>query len=136
MKKRLLSLLLVCSMLLSLLPVSAFATETQGAAPTVDLANPFTDVKESDWFYDAVQYARVNNIFSGTGAATALAAGATLQFMEWAVIEKNKPLINGTEIKNYFIRGARRDSNLDWPNRELGYGKLDIYEAFEVLRRI
>ena len=89
-----------------------------------------------DFAAPGVDVSAVNGGISGTGAAAALAAGATLQFMQWAVIEKNKPLINGTEIKNYFIRGARRDSNLDWPNRELGYGKLDIYEAFEVLRRI
>ena len=73
---------------------------------------------------------------SGTGAAAALATGAYLQFMQWAVVEENSPLVNGVEIKNYFIRGARREEGLNWPNRELGYGKLDIYSTFELLRRL
>ncbi len=73
---------------------------------------------------------------SGTGVATALACGAILQFMQWAVTEKNSPLVNGVEIKNYLIRGAGREDNLEWPNRELGYGKLDIYATFELLRRL
>ena len=59
MKKRLTSLLLVFSILLSLLPVSVFATRedremTSTQTPSVQHENPFTDVKESDWFYDAV----------------------------------------------------------------------------------
>lgn len=73
---------------------------------------------------------------SGTGAAMALTAGAVLLFMQWAVTEGRKPLVNGVEIKNYLIRGAVRDTVEDVPSREWGYGKLDIYQTFEQLRRI
>ncbi|MBQ8247890.1 MAG: S8 family peptidase [Lachnospiraceae bacterium] len=72
----------------------------------------------------------------GTGAAAALTAGAALQFMQWAVVEKNRPLVNGVELKNYFIRGARRDAGLNWPNREQGYGQLDINGTFDALRNV
>ncbi|MBQ3516370.1 MAG: hypothetical protein IJA29_04015, partial [Lachnospiraceae bacterium] len=65
-----------------------------------------------------------------------LTAGAILLFMQWAVVEGRRPLVNGVEIKNYLIRGARRADGSNWPNRELGYGKLDLYETFERLRRI
>ena len=59
MKKRILSLLLAIVMVVSLIPTTAFAVaDTQGAS--AEQANPFADVKETDWFYDAVQYARVN----------------------------------------------------------------------------
>lgn len=69
MKKRILSLLLVFAMVFSLIPSAALAaSDTQGAS--VEQANPFTDVKETDWFYDAVRYVRVNGIFSGTSATT------------------------------------------------------------------
>ena len=69
MKKRILSLLLVFAMVFSLIPSTALAVaDTQGAS--AEQANPFTDVKETDWFYDAVQYARVNGFFSGTSATT------------------------------------------------------------------
>lgn len=73
---------------------------------------------------------------SGTGASAALATGAVLQFMQWAVIEQNSPLVNGVEIKNYLIRGAERNQGQNWPNREMGYGKLDIFGTFEQLRRV
>ena len=31
---------------------------------------PFTDVREGDWFYDAVAYAYTNELFNGTSATT------------------------------------------------------------------
>ena len=69
MKKRIISLLLVCCMVLSLVPAMAFAAvDTQGAP--AELANPFADVKETDWCYDAVQYARINGFFNGTSKTT------------------------------------------------------------------
>jgi len=67
MKKRLISLLLVFTMMLTMLPVTALAA---AADASVDPANPFTDVKETDWFYDFVQYVRMNGIFSGTSKST------------------------------------------------------------------
>ena len=69
MKKRILSLLLVFAIVFSLIPSTALAVaDTQGAS--AEQANPFADVKETDWFYDTVQYARVNGFFSGTSATT------------------------------------------------------------------
>lgn len=61
MKRRLISLLLVFAMALTLLPIRAFA---------VDTTNPFRDVPRSSWYYDAVQYVRVNGFFNGTSATT------------------------------------------------------------------
>ena len=69
MKKRLISLLLVFCMVLSLVPTTVFAANGQ-AGTTVELANPFKDVKEGDWYYDAVQYARINGFFNGTSKNT------------------------------------------------------------------
>ena len=81
MKRRLISLMLVFSMLLTLLPASVFATEAQSLTATSTSAaapaNPFSDVKESDWFYDAVQYAQANGFFSGTSDTT-FAPGMTM----------------------------------------------------------
>ena len=68
MKKRLLSLLLVLCMVLSLVPTTAFAVEEKVQTPSA--TNPFADVKEGDWCYDAVQYARMNGFFNGTSSIT------------------------------------------------------------------
>ena len=80
MKKRIISLLLVVTMLFSLLPASALSAQTgstgtqssqsTAAQQTTAKAASFADVKETDWFYAAVQYAAANGFFSGTSATT------------------------------------------------------------------
>ena len=35
------------------------------------------------------------------------------------------------EISAYFVRSARRNPALTYPNREWGYGILDLYRVFE-----
>ena len=62
-------------------------------------------------------------IRTGTSLSAALAAGCAAQFLEWAIVEGNEPLIRNRELKNYFIRGASRDMDRNYPNREWGaYG--------------
>lgn len=68
-KKRFLSLLIVLCMLVTLMPGQAFAA-SGSSGQTAHQKNPFSDVKTSDWFYDAVQYARANGFFSGTSVST------------------------------------------------------------------
>ena len=70
MRKRLMSLLLVFCMVFSLLPAPAMAAESTEQTAAEAGENPFKDVKESDWCYDAVQYARANGFFNGTTATT------------------------------------------------------------------
>lgn len=55
-------MLLVLSMVFPLLPVQAFAA---GAGNSVDTGNPFQDVQQDSWYYDAVQYVRINGLFNG-----------------------------------------------------------------------
>lgn len=64
---------------------------------------------------------------SGTSVAAALAAGICLLFMEYA------PDDTGVQIKNYLIRGAKRNER-EFPNTEFGWGKIDIYETLLKLR--
>ncbi len=71
MKKRIISLLLVICMLLSMAP-AALAGDLVKDVTTMSreekealLRNPFADVREDDWFFDAVQYVRINSIFNG-----------------------------------------------------------------------
>ena len=59
---------------------------------------------------------------SGSSVAAALGAGVALLLMEY---DKS---YTGVQMKNYLIRGAKRDSK-DYPNTEFGWGKIDIYET-------
>lgn len=73
---------------------------------------------------------------SGSSMAAAITTGAVAQFMQWAVVEGNNRLVESREIKNYFIRGASRNFDLTYPNREWGYGRLNVAGVFESLRGI
>ena len=70
---------------------------------------------------------------SGTSLAAAQTAGAAALMFEWAIIRKNQPNFTGTSVKNYLQRGARREDNYPYPNKEWGYGRVDLYHTFELL---
>lgn len=73
---------------------------------------------------------------SGTSVAAAITAGGCAQLMEWAVVRRNDIMVNSINIKNYLIRGAERDKYMEYPNREWGYGRLDVAGVFEFLAGI
>ncbi len=73
---------------------------------------------------------------TGGSMSAALTAGGVAQFMEWAVVRFNSPAAGSQEIKNYLIRGANRNSSYTYPNREWGYGRLDIDGTFTMLSQI
>lgn len=61
---------------------------------------------------------------TGSSMAAALLAGASAQFLEWAVVEQNQMRAESRELKNYLIRGAERSPGESYPNRE--WGDYDI----------
>lgn len=70
---------------------------------------------------------------SGASMAVAITAGAAALFMQWAVVDGNRPLVESRELKNYLIRGAQRSGDISYPSREWGYGRLDIGGTFSIL---
>lgn len=57
---------------------------------------------------------------SGTSISAAITAGGCAQLLQWAVVEENDIFVNSTNIKNYIVRGAKREDYLEYPNREWG----------------
>ena len=72
---------------------------------------------------------------TGTSAAAAHTAGVAALLFEWAIVRGNQPLLNTLDMKILMIRGARRQMDLAYPNRDWGYGILDVYNIFDSLRR-
>lgn len=70
---------------------------------------------------------------TGSSLAAAITAGGAAQFLQWAVVEGNSPLADSQEVRNYFIKGAERKGTLKYPNREWGYGTLNVYGVFQNL---
>lgn len=90
------------------------------AAPGVNVTGPTLE----DGFTD----------YTGTGIAAAHTAGAAALLLEWGIIKGNLIGMSTVEMKKLMIRGARRDPDLNYPNRDWGYGVLDIYNVFDSLR--
>lgn len=72
---------------------------------------------------------------TGSSVAAAITVGASALFLEWAVVRGNSPLISTASVQNELIRGANRVSGREYPNREWGYGTLNLYQSFEQMRR-
>jgi subtilisin family serine protease len=71
---------------------------------------------------------------NGTSAATAHMAGFGAMMLEWGIVKGNYPGVDTVEIKKFIIRGAERNPGLLYPNRDWGYGILDAYNVFDILR--
>jgi subtilisin family serine protease len=78
----------------------------------------------------------LNNTYgtaSGTGAAAAHVTGIVAMILEWGIVNGNYTIIAGAEINKLLIRGAERDSDIEYPNEIWGYGKIDIWGFFTKL---
>ena len=73
---------------------------------------------------------------TGTSAAAAISAGACALLMEWNLDTLDNRTINSIELRNQIINGTRRMANQLYPNREEGYGRLDVYQAILNMRNL
>ena len=72
--------------------------------------------------------------YTGTSVSAAHTAGIAALLYEWGIVKGNMPSMSTVEMKNLIIRGARRDVDLVYPNRDWGYGILDVFRVFDLLR--
>ena len=70
---------------------------------------------------------------TGSSAASALLSGASALLVEWGLKRPVPRFFSANELKNLFLRGTVRKSNLLYPNREWGYGTMNLYGIFESL---
>lgn len=80
-----------------------------------------------------VDVASVSGLLTGSSVSAALMAGAAALFMEWAIVRQGDVLLSSIEIRNYFIRGAERDDDTEYPNATWGYGKMNVEGVFRKL---
>lgn len=92
-----------------------------------ELAAPGVNILAPDLNHGFIQV-------TGTGAAAAHTTGAAALILEWGIIDGNYLGIDTVEVKTFMVRGATTNPNLVYPNRDWGYGILNVYNIFEVLR--
>ena len=73
---------------------------------------------------------------TGASAAAAVTAGAIALMLEWLLNYENVPGIDSYQIKSLLILGAVRPKTMEYPNREWGYGQLNLYNTFETIRQL
>ena len=79
-------------------------------------------------------YPRGEGVMSGTSVSAAITTGACALMLQWGIVEGNAPTLDTFQIKGFLIRGCARDGNIMYPNFQWGYGKLDLYNSFNLLR--
>ena len=94
-----------------------------------DLAAPGVDVK------GALPGGRFT-VRSGSSGAAAITAGAAALLMEWILYYTGSRGADTLQLKNLLILGARQRPEEQYPNREWGYGTLDLYRTLDRLRQI
>lgn len=80
-----------------------------------------------------VNVSTIMGSMTGTSMAAAITAGGVAQIMQWAVVDGNNVLADSFTMRNYLIRGAIREAGMSYPNREWGYGRLNIEGVFRFL---
>jgi len=81
-------------------------------------------------------YPSGEGVMSGTSVASAITTGACALMLQWGIVEGNSPTLDTFQIKGYLIRGCQRDSTSNYPNLQTGYGRLDLYNSFNLMREI
>lgn len=71
---------------------------------------------------------------TGTSVGAALTTGAAAQLFQWGIINGNQTDMNSVDMKNFLIRGAQRSRDITYPDRQWGWGKVDVYTALDILR--
>ena len=73
---------------------------------------------------------------SGSSTSVGITAGAAALLVEWHLQQKEIPSVSTALIKSLLTLGATRNPDMKYPNREWGYGQLNLYNTFEAMRQL
>lgn len=107
---------------------AAFSSQGPARLGTIlpDLAAPGVDV--------GGVYPGGYGTMSATSVSAAITTGACALMLQWGIVEKNDVSLDTYRIRTNLIAGCDRDPNIDYPNNQWGYGKLNLYNTFRALR--
>ena len=72
---------------------------------------------------------------TGTSIAAPFVTSACSLLFEWGITNKNDPFLYGQKLKAYLRKGAKRDTNITYPNDMWGYGKLCVKNTLNLLEK-
>lgn len=97
------------------------------AAPGVDIEGPGLPSPAEPDVFPMIRR-------TGSSIAAAHTAGAVACLFTWGIVRGNNPAMSDVAVRSYLIRGAGRNPSYSYPNREWGYGTLDLYQTFLRIR--
>ncbi|MBH1940449.1 S8 family peptidase [Mobilitalea sibirica] len=71
---------------------------------------------------------------TGTSVSAAHTTGVAAMLLEWGIVRGAYPRMSTVDLRMFMIRGARRNMDIRYPNRDWGYGILDVFNIFERIR--
>jgi len=71
---------------------------------------------------------------SGTSVSAAITTGACALMLQWGIVHKGDPSLSTNSISSRLMRGSIRDISMEYPNVQWGYGKLNLYNALDIIR--
>ncbi|SFR68193.1 S8 family peptidase [Anaeromicropila populeti] len=74
------------------------------------------------------------SLYTGSSVAAAHTAGIAAMILEWGVIRKNDFALDSIKVKNYLIRGSVKLPELTYPNRDWGYGIINIFQVYDIFK--
>ncbi|MDR1669016.1 MAG: S8 family peptidase [Oscillospiraceae bacterium] len=110
----------------SLYPDSSWGP-TRLPSPAPDLAAPGSQVSGT--------FPTGTGEMSGTSVAAAITTGACALLLQWGIVDRNEIYVDTYLARAYLIRGCDRDPALNYPNSQWGYGRLNLQNTFNLLRR-
>ncbi|MGG5461933.1 S8 family peptidase [Clostridium sp. B9] len=75
-----------------------------------------------------------SSLVSGGSVAAAVTAGCCALLLQWSIIDGNNPTMYAQKLQTFLIRGCKKRPNDKYPNRNLGYGILDLVGTVNSLR--
>ncbi|MDD4124510.1 MAG: S8 family peptidase [Eubacteriales bacterium] len=72
----------------------------------------------------------------GTSVATAITSGAAALMLQWGIVKGNDVALSTYQIRAYLVRGCDRSESMAYPNNRWGYGSLNLYRSFQLMREI
>ena len=73
---------------------------------------------------------------TGSSIAAGITAGACALMLEWILYQLGEESVDSIQIRNLLLLGTERVEGETYPNRVWGYGMLNLYQAFDKIRRI
>lgn len=73
---------------------------------------------------------------TGSSIAAGITAGASALLLEWIIYQLGQTGADSIQVRNLLTLGTERNVNEIYPNRTWGYGRLNLYQTFDELRRL